>query len=199
MSKNPDVDIDLQDREKALAGLTYTKAALIDDDGLSRPHNTGVYFQKIPTNPFTGLASINTSDAETRGYFKIDFLNVSLYDGIKNEAHLDRLMSIDPIWEMLDDEWFVSKLWHIHNHYDLVKSMKPTSVEELAMLLGVIRPAKQHLQNEDWNTVAKEVWQKPIVGDKNYEYRGSFFKKSHSIAYSLGIVVQMNLLVEGFR
>lgn len=194
-----DIDIDFLDRSKALEGLDYICASLIDDDGNVRPHNSGVYFQDIPYDPITSLASINSKEAEERGYFKIDFLNVSLYNGVKDESHLVELMETDPLWEMLDDEFFVKQLWHIHNHYELVNNMKPRSVEELAMLLGVIRPAKQHLQNEPWNEVAKEIWSKPQIGDENYKYKSSFFKKSHSFAYATAIVVQMNLITEKFR
>ena len=147
-------------------------------------------------DPITGLANINTSDAEERGYFKIDFLNVSLYDGVRDEAHLDALMNKDPIWEMLDDEFFIKQLWQVHNHVELTKDMQPRNVDELSMLLGIIRPAKQHLQREPWNIVAQDVWKKPESGDENYEYRGSFFKRPHAVAYSLGIIVQMNLMVE---
>ena len=191
-----DIDIDFQDRDKALEGLDYVQAALISDDGLVRPHNVGVYFQDIPYDPTTGLANIDTSEAIERGYFKIDMLNVSLYDGVKSEEHLLDLMDKDPIWEMLDDEFFIKQLWQIHNHVDLTIDMKPRSVDELSMLLGIIRPAKQHLQYKTWSEIALTVWDKPQSGDEGYDYRGSFFKRSHSLAYSLGIVVQMNLILE---
>lgn len=191
-----DIDIDFQDRDKALEGLIYTQAALISDDGVVRPHTVGVYFQDIPKDPITGLANIDISEAVERGYFKIDMLNVSLYDGVKNEEHLLKLMDCEPIWEMLDDEFFIKQLWQIHNHVDLTIDMKPRTVDELSMLLGVIRPAKKHLQRKDWDEVALTIWDKPGLGDDGYEYRGSFFKRPHSVSYSLGIVVQMNLIVE---
>lgn len=199
MNKLPDVDIDFQDRDKALLGLDYVRASLIDDHDNIRPHNSGIYFQDIPYDPITNLANIDSHQAEQRGYFKIDFLNVSLYDGIQDENHLNKLMNDDPLWEMLDDQYFVEKLWHIHNHFDLVNQMKPRTIEQLAMLLGVIRPAKQHLQNKSWQEIEQTIWIKPQVGDENYEYKTSFFKKSHAISYSVGIIVQMNLITENFR
>jgi hypothetical protein len=67
--------------------------------------------------------------------------------------------------------------------------MKPTSIEELAMVLAVIRPAKRHLIGLDWVEVKKEVWQRP-AGNEYY------FKKSHAHAYAAAIVVQMNLICE---
>jgi DNA polymerase III alpha subunit len=67
--------------------------------------------------------------------------------------------------------------------------MKPTSIEELAAVLAVIRPAKRYLIGKDWQTVKNEVWQKP-AGDEYY------FKKAHAVAYAAVIVVQMNLICE---
>ncbi len=195
MEKTPDIDIDFSDRDLALENLDYVRAAMVDDEGNVRPHNVGVYFQDIPSDPITGVTTISTDEAESRGYFKIDFLNVSLYNGVRSEEHLIKLMEQEPIWKMLDDSFFIEKLWHIHNHSDIVKKMKPRSIEELAMLLGVIRPSKRHLQDEEWSEIAKTVWEKPQVGDKGYGK--NFFKKSHSLAYAIGIVVQMNLMVEG--
>lgn len=194
-----DIDIDFQDRSKALEGLSYIQAANIDDDGVVRPHTVGIYFQDIPYDPMTHLSTLDTSEAEERGYFKFDFLNVSLYDGIKSEDHLNKLINDPPLWEMLEDEFFVKKLWHIHDHFEIVEAHQPKNVEQLAMVLSIIRPAKRHLIGLFWPEIEKDVWNKPLIGDKGYEYRGSFFKRSHATAYSLGIVVQMNLIAEDFR
>ena len=68
--------------------------------------------------------------------------------------------------------------------------MKPQSIEELAEVLAVIRPAKRHLLNESKETISnEEVWKKPE--DDSY-----FFKKAHAIAYAVSIVVQLNLFCE---
>jgi hypothetical protein len=67
--------------------------------------------------------------------------------------------------------------------------MKPKSVEQLAAILAVIRPAKRHLIGKLWADVLEEVWQKP----EKEEY---YFKKSHATAYAVAIVVQMNLICE---
>ena len=190
-----DIDIDFSNRDDALSKLRYIKASL-KNGSLIKSHNTGVYFQNIPYDPKDNLSTLDTTEATNRGYFKIDFLNVSLYDGVKNEGHLIKLMNDTPLWDMLTDKFFVKKLWHIHNHFNLVFGMKPTSVIELAMVLAIIRPAKRHLQGLTWIEIEKDVWNKPNLGDIGYEHRGSFFKKSHSLSYALGIVIQMNLLVE---
>jgi hypothetical protein len=67
--------------------------------------------------------------------------------------------------------------------------MMPTSIEQLAAVLAMIRPAKRYLIGKDWSDVMNEVWLRP-EGD---EY---FFKKSHATAYAVAIVVQMNLICE---
>jgi len=69
-----DVDIDFQDPSAALEGLDYVRAILIDDDGNTRPHTSGIYFQDIPVDPITNMCTIDSKAAEDRGYFKIDFL-----------------------------------------------------------------------------------------------------------------------------
>lgn len=193
---NTDIDIDFQDPKKALEGLNYVRAVLMDDDGNTRPHVSGVYFQNIPYDPITGMCTINSTDAENRGYFKLDFLHVHQYDGIRDEEHLMSLMHTEPLWEMLEDDFFVKMLSQIHNHFDIVSSYAPISIEQLAMILGMIRPAKLHLIGKEWIDVEKDIWKKPQLGDEGYDYRKSFFKKPHAISYSYGIVVQMNLLLE---
>ena len=191
-----DIDIDFQNPKKALEGLDYIRAVIISDDGNIRPHQSGIFFQDIPYDPVTGLATIGNDDAEERGYFKLDFLRVHQYDGIEDEEHLVRLMHQEPLWEMLEDEFFVRQLSQIHNHFDVVSAYKPKSVEQLAMILGMIRPAKMHLQGKDWDEIEKSIWNPPQMGEEGYEYRKSFFKKPHGISYAFGIIVQMNLIVE---
>lgn len=183
--KLPDIDIDLKNREELLSILKHIPASL---DG-SKKHNTGVYFTNVPVNPLTNVSSIDYKEAERRGYFKLDFLNVSVYENITDEEHLSELISREPVWELLEHEDIVEKLFHIHNHYEVVKQLKPKSIEQLAAVLAVIRPAKRYLLKEGWDKINKEVWIKP--DDDSY-----YFKKSHSIAYAIAIVVQLNLLVE---
>ena len=187
MKVNTDVDIDVYDRDELLEGLRHVVASM-EKDGKPVKHNTGVYFQSMPRNPLTNLATIDYEQAEELGYMKIDFLNNNVYKGVKNEQHLIELANMEPMWAMLDDEQIVEKLFHIGNYAELVAEMKPRSVEELAMLLAVIRPGKAHLRGEDWDTVRESVWDKP---DDGY-----YFKKSHSFGYAMAIVVQMNLMVE---
>ena len=184
----PDIDIDFFDRDQALDVIKHVKASRYDDGKLV-PHNTGIYLQTIPCNPITNLAGVDYKSAEDRGYFKIDFLNVSTYKGVRNEEHLTQLMETEPLWDLLQDDSFTNLLFHINGYGDLLRKQKPTSVIELAECLALIRPGKRHLQEMTKSDIMELIWEKP----KNGEYH---FKKAHAVAYAMVIVVQMNLICE---
>lgn len=185
----PDIDIDFYDRQLVLDKFKHRKAMRIDNERGIVPHNTGVYFHEIPSWPDQNLATIEYKDAERRGYFKIDFLNVNIYKGVRNEEHLIQLMTTEPLWDLLEQDDFTDLLFHINGYGSILRQMKPTTVEQLAMLLALIRPAKRHLLGKTWTEIGKEIWTKP----ENGEY---YFKKSHATAYAVAIVVQMNLICE---
>ena len=90
-------------------------------DNRQTKHNTGVYFHEMPSNPFTGLSSVDYKEAEDMGYFKIDILNVGLYKDIKSKEHLDQLLAMEPMWELLEHKEVVEKCFHIHKHFEIVK------------------------------------------------------------------------------
>ena len=181
----PDIDIDFADRSIILDKLKHRVAKL--DTG--KKHNTGIYATEIPHNPVDMLSTIDYETAEDRGYFKLDFLNVSLYKDIKDEQHLLELMHKEPLWDLLTEPEFSNQLFHVGEHSTILQKMKPQSITQLASVLAIIRPAKRHLLGKPWDTVMKEVWTKP----KNGEY---YFKKAHAVAYAHAIVVQMNLICE---
>mgnify|MGYP001240026247 CR=1 FL=1 len=183
--KLPDIDIDVADRHKVLENFDSFNASL---DGLKK-HNTGVYFTDIPVNPITNTSSIDYKEAEDRGYFKLDILNVGVYENVKNETHLVELVTKEPDWSLLEHKEIVEQLFHIHNHFDIVNTLKPKSVEQLASVLAIIRPAKRHLAKQNWNEIEVNVWKKPTDGTY-------FFKKSHAVGYAMAIVLQLNLLTE---
>jgi hypothetical protein len=185
----PDIDLDFVDRDQALKLFKHISASRIDDDKLVK-HNTGVYLHAVPVNAQTGLCAVPYDHADQEGYFKIDFLNVGIYKGVRNEEHLVELINQEPLWDLLLDQQFVDLLFHLNGHVDILKKTCPSSVEQLAAVLAMIRPAKKHLIGKDWTTILKEVWTKPTNGDY-------YFKKSHSFAYATAIVVQMNLICEG--
>tara|TARA_B100001109_G_scaffold245157_1_gene232631 strand:- start:286 stop:864 length:579 start_codon:yes stop_codon:yes gene_type:complete len=181
----PDIDIDFADRDIILDKLNHRVAKL--DTG--KKHNTGVYFTEIPHNPVDNLATIDYDEAEERKYFKIDFLNVFIYKQVKDEDHLIKLMSKEPLWDLLTEAEFSNQLFHVGEHNSLLKKLSPKSIEQLAATLAIIRPAKRHLENETWDNIMKQVWVKPKDGSY-------FFKKAHAVAYAHAIVVHMNLICE---
>ena len=183
---NFDIDIDFGDRTKVLELIKCVPAAMRNVTPM-RKHNTGVYITEIPYDPVHNMASIDYTEAEERGYMKLDLLNVHVYDNITSEVELIDLMR-EPNWELLKDKTFVESLIHLGNHFQSMQRMPELidSIPRLAMFLAIIRPGKKHLIGLPWAEVAKTVWER-IDG----EYT---FKKSHSCAYAQLIVVQMNLL-----
>ena len=181
----PDIDIDFADRDVVLSKIQHRVAKL--DTG--KKHNTGVYVTECPHNPVDNISTIDYKTAEDRGYFKLDFLNVSIYKDIKDNEHLEQLMTKEPLWDLLTHEEFNSKLFHVAGHHSILERMKPTTVEQLAAVLAMIRPAKRNLIGQPWDTVMSNVWLKP----ENDEY---YFKKAHAVSYAMAVVVHMNLLCE---
>tara|TARA_B100000686_G_scaffold112036_2_gene119542 strand:- start:4689 stop:5264 length:576 start_codon:yes stop_codon:yes gene_type:complete len=182
-----DIDIDLKNRDDVLTKLKHIPASIITDS--VKKHNTGVYFHDMPYDPSTNLSTINYKEAEDLGYFKIDLLNVNIYEYVSNEAHLNRLLEREPDWDLLLHKEIVEQLFHIHDHYDIVAQMQPKSIDQLAMVLAIIRPAKRQLLGESWQTIQEQVWSKPK--DNSY-----YFKKSHAVSYAYAIIVQLNSLCE---
>jgi DNA polymerase III alpha subunit len=184
----PDVDIDFLNRNDILNIIKHVPAVL--EDG--KKHNTGVYCQEIPVNPLTGNANIDYNKAEARGYFKIDFLNVSAYQGIKDEYHINQLLSVEPLWDLLYEKEVCDQLFHINGYHTLLAQLKPTSILDLATVLALIRPGKRYLVEKcikhGFDSIQDEVWSKT---DEGYS-----FKKSHAVGYAHVIIMQLNLICE---
>lgn len=188
MKFNSDIDIDFGDREKVLSVIAHTPAAMRKVSPI-RKHATGVHVTDVPYDPVNDMASIDYAEAESRGYLKLDMLNVHVYNQVRDERHLIELMR-EPKWDNLKNKDFVEKLIHLNNQYHTLRNMiEPIdSIPRLAMFLAIIRPGKKHLVGKTWKEVAKTVWDK---GNDGYT-----FKKSHAIAYAHLVVVHMNLLEE---
>jgi len=179
-----DIDIDMPDRQRVLDLIQYTAA----QQGNGRKHNSGVYVTRIPRDPIHDCAAIDYETAEARGYFKLDFLNMSVYSLINNPEQYEQLLAATPPWQRLwtDPAW-TSQLVHVGNYYDLLKEMKPDSIPRMAAFISVIRPGKAHLQRKPWDEVFASVWD----GDAS---RGFVFKHSHAISYAALVALHMNLL-----
>ena len=188
MKFNSDIDIDFGNRDLILNLIKHIPAAMRKVDPI-RKHATGVYVTDVPYDAIYNMANIDYNVAEQRGYLKLDFLNVHVYENIRDEKHLIELMR-EPNWEKLNDQAFVEKLIHISNHYNSLQRMPEpiNSIPRLAMFLACIRPAKKHLIGLKYGEISKTVWDKDTDGYS--------FKKSHAIAYAHLVVVHMNLLEE---
>lgn len=182
-----DIDIDLADREQLLQLIDTTPAMQLQD-GKVRRHNSGVYVTDIPYDPINKCATIDYESADRRGYFKIDLLNMSVYELVKTPAHYEQMLSKEPNWTRLwtDTAW-ASQLVHVGNYTGLLATMKPDSIPRMAAFISIIRPGKAHLQNQPWAKVFDTVWD----GDAS---QGFVFKKAHAIGYAKLVALHMNLL-----
>jgi hypothetical protein len=182
-----DIDIDLADRDQLLKLIKATPARQLHQ-GQVRKHNSGVYVTDIPYDPINECAAIDYEEAERLGYFKIDLLNMSVYQLVKSPEHYKEMLEQEPTWSRLwtDPEW-AQQLVHVGNYTELLKTMKPDSIPRMAAFISIIRPGKAHLQNKSWAEVFETVWD----GDSS---QGFVFKHAHAIGYAALVALHMNLL-----
>lgn len=185
--KKPDIDIDLADRDQVLALIKHTAARQANDQK-HRKHNSGVYVTHIPYDPVNNCAAIDYREAEERGYFKLDLLNMSVYQGIRDYTHYQELLDQTPPWHRLQEPDFVQRIVHINNHYDLLRSLPEpvNSIPRMAMFLALIRPGKRHLVGKTWQAISESIWESTEEGYS--------FKKSHAVSYAVLVTLHMNLV-----
>ena len=205
MGNIPDVDLDFGDRDAALASLSNITVAseLTTDRTPLVKHNTGLYVQKIPDDPLTGMATYPFNMAEEIGYYKIDVISFKVYKGVDSEAHLIDLLehaeSDEFDWtRFLDGKYYSHRdtdlrVTHLANHMDVVEQYPPQSVDDVAILIALIRPRKKYLIGEPWNVIEDKIWKK--LPEEDSDKKGAyFFKKSHAVAFALVILVHLQLL-----
>lgn len=182
-----DIDIDLADRTQTLSLIEHVPARQVTDDQIRR-HNSGVYVTDIPYDPVYGCAAIDYETAEARGYFKIDLLNMSVYQLVQSPEHYQAMLDRQPDWQRLwQDPAWSSGLVHVGNYTDLLSRMRPDSIPRMAAFISIIRPGKAHLQDRPWSEVFESVWD----GDNS---RGYVFKKAHAVGYAALVALHMNLI-----
>lgn len=182
-----DIDIDVADREKILPLIQHIPARQVQAQHIRR-HNSGIYATDIPYDAVNQCAAIDYEMAEQRGYVKIDLLNMTVYQLIKDQKHYQAMLDQEPPWSRLwQDPAWAAQLVHVGNYTGLLGTMRPDSVPRMAAFISVIRPGKAHLQDRPWDQVFATVWD----GDSS---RGYVFKKSHAISYAMLVAVHMNLL-----
>jgi hypothetical protein len=182
-----DIDLDLADRDQLLKLIKSTPARQLHQ-GQVRKHNSGVYVTDIPYDPVHSCSAIDYETAEQRGYFKIDLLNMTVYQLIQDPEHYQQMLDQEPDWSRLhtDSAW-AKQLVHVGNYTELLQTMKPDSIPRMAAFISIIRPGKAHLQNRPWAEVFESVWD----GDDS---RGFVFKHAHAIGYAALVALHMNLL-----
>jgi hypothetical protein len=192
MNRLPDIDVDVADRDAALQGLDYVSASLLIDEDLRR-HNTGVFFQRIPVDPITGLAAFpsgkKSEDVSGQlGYFKMDILPNHAYRLVRDRDHLETLFNSPVDWSLFLRDDVVRRLYHLGKWFEVVDAYEPKSLHDLACVIAIIRPAKKYLLGLPLDQIQDELWRP--------DPDGYYFKKAHAFAFAGCIVVQLNSMVE---
>lgn len=185
-----DVDIDFPTTTDVLDFLPNWVKASVVKGGVLTPHPCGVYPQAIPKDRLTGTAAIPYAEAEKLGYDKLDFLHLQVYDIFESREEIKALVNLEPNWDLLMIPSVVENLFQLSRHFETISKIKPKSIEELADVIALIRPGKRHLLDfylRDRDNARKLLYLK----DEN----GFAFKKSHAIAYSLVIQLQLHLSI----
>ena len=186
-----DIDIDTPTSFKPWSVFPWTRASIVKNEMLS-PHPCGMYPQRIAKDDITKLSAIPYAEAEDMGYMKIDFLHLGVYDYFSSKSEIDELLQVEPDWSLLLLPSEQKKLFQLSKHGDILTTIKPQNVEELADVLALIRPGKKQLAK--LYKAQKESTRKILYSkDEN----GYSFKKSHAIAYALVIVLQLHLISAG--
>jgi hypothetical protein len=184
-----DVDIDFPTKFKPLNLFpNWIPASIVQNEKL-RPHPCGIYPQNIPIDPLTKLAAIPYEEADEYGYFKLDFLHLSVYDKFESREEIEELLTIEPDWNLflIPSNW--SKLFQMSRHGELLQRLRPRSIEDVADAIALIRPGKIELLPLYLNDKAKGR-----AALYKQDASGFSFKKSHAIGYALVIVLQLHLL-----
>ncbi len=193
----PDVDLDVSDRDKALTFLRrYVQASQLNNDKVLVPHNTGIYFQNVPTDPITDLSAFPYKEAESIGYFKVDLIPNHVYDLVESNEELDELLDAEVNWDWFQDKQFFEaedrryQLTHLAKYHHLCEMYPPQSVEDIACMLALIRPRKKYLIGKPWDVIKEKIWEKLDTEDDSHY----FFKKSHAVAFGVLVVLHAKLI-----
>lgn len=182
-----DVDIDVNsscDREKfGTRGMIYNRTL-----GRILPHGAAVYLEPVPVDPHTNLCAFDYEYGNDKGFLKVDLLTNKTYDSFRSKADLLRAVEAEPDWSLLEDEEIIIKMPQLSKHTNLVKDLKPKSIDDLADILALIRPGKTHLlesYKKNKKSTRFNLYRKPLTGE-------AYFKKSHAYSYAVMIVALLN-------
>lgn len=192
MNNNPDIDIDLPASFKvAKIFPTWARASVLTDGKITQ-HPCGYYPQTIPTDAYTNLAAIPYEQAEELGYQKLDFLHVTVYDHFKSREEIEELVKLEPNWDLLLLPSVSTQLFQLAKHADMLQSVKPKTVQELADVLALIRPGKRNLLKV---YLKDKKLGRQLLYSKGQD--GYTFKKAHAVSYALVVVLQLHLYSVG--
>lgn len=187
--KMSDIDIDLPQDFNPGNYFPWTRASMVNNNNELVPHLCGVHPQKIPVDPLTGLSAIPYKDAENEGFFKIDFLHLSIYNEFQSREQIEEILQADPDWGLLLDASIQRQLFQLAKHGDVLDAVKPKSIAQIADVLALIRPGRREML-DDYLANPQETRKRLYSRGAD----GYIFKKSHAIAYAMVIVLQLHLL-----
>lgn len=146
----------------------------------------------MAVDPVTGLAAVPYDQAEDFGYLKVDFLHLSVYQHFKSRSEIEELVKKEPDWKLLLLPSVQEKLFQLSKHGEIISDLKPSSIMEIADIMALIRPGKRNylgLYKKD------RVMARRILYAKDES--GYSFKKSHALAYSYVVQLQLHLIEQG--
>lgn len=184
-----DVDIDFPSTFEPTQVFPLWPRASVLQEGKLRPHPCGYYPQDIPIDPLTKLAAMPHDVAEENGFFKLDFLSLNVYNHFQSRDEIEQLIEIEPDWNLLLIPSVVTKLFQLSKHGELLRRLRPSSIEDVADALALIRPGKSEL-------LALYLHDKPKGRAALYKQNtdGYSFKKSHGTSYALVVILQLHLI-----
>ena len=151
--------------------------------------------QHVPIDPQAGVAAAPYKMAAELGCFKIDFLPSHPLNKFDNREDMLALLEEEPDWNLLLIPSVVQHLFHLAKHASLLTKLKPRSVLELADTLALVRPQKSYIL--PYYLTNREDARKLLYLKEEGDAYG--FKKAHSIAYALIIVLQLHLVKAGIN
>lgn len=187
-----DIDIDILPSVDPMKIFPSWVRASVVRDGKLTPHPCGVYPQGIARDPMTKFSAIPYSEAEELGFLKIDFLKLSLLNGLVSRAEIEKFVKAEPNWSLLQLQSNHSKLFQLSKHGEMLQLIKPSNIVELADCMALIRPGKKNflgLYRKDRESCRKILYAK--------DEGGYAFKRSHAIAYAYNVVLQLHLIEQG--
>jgi len=202
MYEIPDLDIDVKDRDKVASYFpnAVTGSQLDTKRKSMTKHNNGIYFQKVPIDPVSNISAFPYDMAEDFGYYKIDLLPNHVYDLVEDENDMITLLESPTDWSWFQDPNFFAEsghdsslvLTHIGKYLWLCKKYPPKSIQDVSVLIALIRPRKYYLikNNSSWDYIKSVIWEK-LDSEDSSQY---FFKKSHAVAFAMLVTLHAKII-----